>query len=536
MIKKLFLMLLAIVAFTPIFGKESSTKRVAILEIVDKSEQLSYGIKLMIRSNLTEAINATTGYEGYDRVDMFSIMKEHEFQRTGMVSEADIKQLGKMTGAQYILITEAVKLDELNLCIAVKIINVESARIDKAINIQTAINATDILRSCQILSEEFLRNNIEVTYSGANRKVALLEILDRTKEMNYSNKFVIRSNIEKIIAITPGYEVYDRADISSIINEQEFQRTGLVNDADIKRMKEMTGAQYILITEVAPISSEELFLTAKILDIETAKIEKTANIQSGTSFTQLQDASISLSKDLFGWQVSIGNNSYVFTEDMTGEDLFWNAQQMESEGNISEATRLYQLSCAKGHMTSYIYLSHIKRNQKDFSNAFKYLEAFLNYSKKEYKMVSFNFFATMVKDLRGEYDNLKDGGLNAEEISHLYSNIELLKNYIKFINIKEYSSQWIWSINSLSALYCTLLNRGLSDDVQKSQEVFNWINEKALQDVARSQYHLALCYKFGWGTTKNEAKYKYWIKKSMDSGSEIATEFFKRKDKSIIHF
>lgn len=144
MAKKLFLMLLAVVALLPIMGQNGNTKRVAILEIVDKEDQISYGVKLMIRSNLAEAITATSGYEGYDRVDISSIMSEHEFQRTGMVSDADIKRLGEMTGAQYILATEVVKLDEQNLYIASKILNVESARIDRVMNVQSAMTATDI--------------------------------------------------------------------------------------------------------------------------------------------------------------------------------------------------------------------------------------------------------------------------------------------------------------------------------------------------------------------------------------------------------
>lgn len=45
----------------------------AILETVDKENKVSYGVKFMVRSKLTEVITNTSGYEGYDRVDIASI-------------------------------------------------------------------------------------------------------------------------------------------------------------------------------------------------------------------------------------------------------------------------------------------------------------------------------------------------------------------------------------------------------------------------------------------------------------------------------
>lgn len=44
MVKKIFLMLLLAVGIIPVCGQNAATKRVAILEIVDKDEQISYGV------------------------------------------------------------------------------------------------------------------------------------------------------------------------------------------------------------------------------------------------------------------------------------------------------------------------------------------------------------------------------------------------------------------------------------------------------------------------------------------------------------
>lgn len=71
---RFILMLFALLAITSAIGQNSTiTKRVAILETVDKENKVSYGVKFMVRSKLTEVITNTSGYEGYDRVDIASI-------------------------------------------------------------------------------------------------------------------------------------------------------------------------------------------------------------------------------------------------------------------------------------------------------------------------------------------------------------------------------------------------------------------------------------------------------------------------------
>ena len=92
-------------------------QKVAILETVDKAENVSYGVKLLLRSSLTSAISNTPGYEGYDRVDMASITGEQAFQRTGNVSDNQIKQIGKAAGAAYVLVAEAARYDATSIII-----------------------------------------------------------------------------------------------------------------------------------------------------------------------------------------------------------------------------------------------------------------------------------------------------------------------------------------------------------------------------------------------------------------------------------
>ena len=122
--RKLLIILLS--ALSMIAYAQTEIKKVAILETVDKMGNVPYGVLLQVRSSLTYAISSNAGYEGYDRVDMAAITGEQNFQRTGMVSDEQIKRLGEMTGAAYVLIAEAAIYDDQNIIIAAKILDVET--------------------------------------------------------------------------------------------------------------------------------------------------------------------------------------------------------------------------------------------------------------------------------------------------------------------------------------------------------------------------------------------------------------------------
>ena len=102
-------------------------KRVAILETVDKEDKVEYAYELLLRRNLSKAITSISGYEAYDRTDIDAIMTEQSFQRTGLVSSDQIKRLGEMTGASYILVAEVAMVKNQVLIFA-KLLDVETAR------------------------------------------------------------------------------------------------------------------------------------------------------------------------------------------------------------------------------------------------------------------------------------------------------------------------------------------------------------------------------------------------------------------------
>jgi len=152
--KRFFIILLFLSIVSIVFAQN---KKVAILETVDKEGTVPYGIRLQLRSNLTYAISCTPGYEGYDRVDMSQIMGEQNFQRTGMVSDEQIRKLGEMTGATSILVAEAATYDKTHIIITAKILNVESASVENSAPPQVSgTDPTSMQQACTELAAKLV--------------------------------------------------------------------------------------------------------------------------------------------------------------------------------------------------------------------------------------------------------------------------------------------------------------------------------------------------------------------------------------------
>lgn len=175
--------------------------------------------------------------------------------------------------------------------------------------------------------------------SAQVRRVAILEVVDKENKVSYANKLILRANLSKAITNTAGYEAYDRTDIDAIMGEQNFQRTGMVSNDQIKRLGEMTGANYILVTEAVILDSRTMFITAKLLDVETARTIMTDNVMMGNSNKEIQDGCVELSKKLFHApieKITKVSEAKVVKEDKPVIELVRNSKYMQKYYGLGE--------------------------------------------------------------------------------------------------------------------------------------------------------------------------------------------------------
>ncbi|MBR1516787.1 MAG: hypothetical protein IJ620_01395, partial [Bacteroidales bacterium] len=116
-------LLLTLVAVLPL-AAQNNPKKVAVWETKCSDGSLSSMQRLMIRGGMETYVGNSDGYEVYDRSAFDVIMKEHGFERSGAVSEEEIKEMGKLAGVQYIIVPEAMA-EGNDIYILVKMLDVE---------------------------------------------------------------------------------------------------------------------------------------------------------------------------------------------------------------------------------------------------------------------------------------------------------------------------------------------------------------------------------------------------------------------------
>lgn len=101
--------------------------------------------------------------------------------------------------------------------------------------------------------------------------IAILEPIALTNNVEAMEKTIIRAEITKAITYY-GYSAYTRTlDIDKILQEQNFQQTGIVDDATRKRIGAMQGVSFLCITKITK-EENAFYLEANLLNVETAEI------------------------------------------------------------------------------------------------------------------------------------------------------------------------------------------------------------------------------------------------------------------------
>ena len=122
---------------------------------------------------------------------------------------------------------------------------------------------------------------LSLSAMAADRRVAVLQPAG-----NVSNdiKEIVRELISSAIVNAAGYTVLERQLLDDVLKEQRIQIGGLITDNEILKIGELSGANYVFVTSVTPLD-RNYFISVKLVDAQTAKIEKqsTDQTQSGTS-------------------------------------------------------------------------------------------------------------------------------------------------------------------------------------------------------------------------------------------------------------
>ena len=105
------------------------------------------------------------------------------------------------------------------------------------------------------------------------KTVAVLDPICRDNTVNAFFKQMVRGAMESAVTNSEEYEAYDRSAFDLIQKELAFQQSGVVNDLQIKKMGEMAGVDYVLVSEMSSYDGY-ISVVVKILNITTGKYDR----------------------------------------------------------------------------------------------------------------------------------------------------------------------------------------------------------------------------------------------------------------------
>lgn len=258
-------------------------------------------------------------------------------------------------------------------------------------------------------------------------KIALLEPLAAEgSQVSTMQKNIVRGELMDALVNFSGYEAFTRMDIDQIMKEQDFQRTGLVNNDQIKKVGEMSGADFICVSKLSK-SNDEVYIEAYLINVETGQISNPA-----TQYGVLPDGKLSnmviicraLAEELIGATMSsrikfIGNEFtetalgvnmkmiYVeggtFEMGCTGDDSL---KICNDEANLRRKTTVSSFYIGMLEVTQkqwYAVMGHYDPQKIDIDLFYEYTPYGSYYSPNEIKKIEFKH---KEDDLRDKYYNI----------------------------------------------------------------------------------------------------------------------------------
>jgi TolB-like protein len=231
----------------------------------------------VLTAKLKSVITDSRNYEAVERTVEFlqQLRKEQKYQRSGNVDDNDIARLGKESGVQYVCVAELMPVQGGNFVTA-RLIDVEKASV-----VASADGADKIsnLPSLMSMSESIagqLIQNASYRYTGITKKRVAVYVSGVDKEG--ANKVL---GVKLVSAITGSnwYAAMERTDafLRQLDKEQNYQRSGNVNDNQLARLGKQFGVQYVCAAKVSESSYGGKFLDVSLIDVETAVVIATAN-------------------------------------------------------------------------------------------------------------------------------------------------------------------------------------------------------------------------------------------------------------------
>jgi hypothetical protein len=122
------------------FTAMAQDKKVAVFDPAGKVDENTLEI---VREEISSIIVNTAGYTVLERQLINKVLEENKFQQGSLVDDAQISEIGKRMGANYVFVTNITLMGDGIYYISCKMIDVLTARIEKQKTGQTTQKASN---------------------------------------------------------------------------------------------------------------------------------------------------------------------------------------------------------------------------------------------------------------------------------------------------------------------------------------------------------------------------------------------------------
>jgi hypothetical protein len=156
--KKIFLIIIALLTLNVGSASAQDEKiRVAVFDPTSPGTDIDEGSKIAIRELISSVFVNTGKYTIVERSLLEKVMKEQEFSNSGAVDDSQATEVGKLTGANKVILSVVTLVGERNM-LSIKIINVQTATIDQQKT--KIVSSDDLLDAIEPLTAELLGEEI----------------------------------------------------------------------------------------------------------------------------------------------------------------------------------------------------------------------------------------------------------------------------------------------------------------------------------------------------------------------------------------
>ena len=300
-------------------------------------------------------------------------------------------------------------------------------------------------------------------------QVAILEPVGTTNEVTTMHRSMVRGEMVKAIGRQNGYVAFNRADIDQIMKEQNFQQSGMVDDATRKRLGAMQGVDCVCITKITK-EGNNYYLEANLVNIESGQISNPA-----TQYGELQGGSLA--------------NMLAACEKLAAELV--GAKSIAY--NSTTSTQSYATST-----TNQTYLEQQYEKGRNYYNAQNYAAAV-----NIWKPLAEQGYAPAQNSLGNCY----------------YYGKGLSMDYYAAVNWYSKASEQGNEKAQFNLGRCYFNGHGVTRDYYAAT---SWWLKAAEQGLADAQWGLGLCYENGYGITQDYYAAVSWYRKAAEKGNAYA--------------